>query len=667
MANATRPCRLQQRQCSLESDESDSVTRQPMIRGRGLFCHSYCFIALAGLFFAPIAHGKPIRDSLETNTIGRSFSDGSDLNNVADLQLVSLDELVRSLAAGTKGTLSLAQKLAKGEQGSFHDRLQSEVSRIIEQSPKLQLQRRTGRFESLAVNPESGERFRCKHSDTDVQVRSRVQFKGSNTHTQPQVSHVRSTSYNMTELAFEWLGNCSVSVAAERYTNYLDGNFVLFSEKVSEGGAITDYVIAVIVADSLSVYRKQYRIDYPGRNTEYNPPDGPVGLQIVKINTLKREVVWTSGTGDVSGEGSTPFRDGSRDSATWSRYITSTAWYPACSLFQSETDQCPAAARPGFYHEIRFIYVADSGNCRVRLVGFDDGRVVTRWGQGGCLTGAQSMAAYKDSAIDSEVVLGTHIALAWASWQFLIVVDRDAHRVRKFVTSQHQGLSQLAGSMTEHACGSSNGRDGPGEQATFCRPDAVTATADGTRAIISEDVSPRRLRVLDFTITSLPGGDADDVRCTVRTLVHAPVAGTHHLLTSFGGMALSPDGRYLFAGSWDPTEHPYDWYPLLEEPRSDAVIIISVDSGDTRPLVFNDALLERKTVAGVEVGSSGQVVVTLCAHARERVDDFPNIDYYIPKTSVLEVFVEAAALDSLACNSSSGTAAGGERGLATLL
>eukprot|EP00961_Rhodomonas_salina_P156820 2111394-Rhodomonas_salina.2 len=35
--------------------------------------------------------------------------------------------------------------------------------------------------------------------------------------------------------------------------------------------------------------------------------------------------------------------------------------YPSCSLFEYQSNTCPAAARPDFYQETRFIYVADSG------------------------------------------------------------------------------------------------------------------------------------------------------------------------------------------------------------------------------------------------------------------------------------------------------------------
>ena len=43
-----------------------------------------------------------------------------------------------------------------------------------------------------------------------------------------------------------------------------------------------------------------------------------------------------------------------------------------------------------------------------------------------------------DSPISSRNVLGGYLALTWVQWKFLVVVDRDAHRIRKFVTSQHQ-------------------------------------------------------------------------------------------------------------------------------------------------------------------------------------------------------------------------------------
>lgn len=59
-----------------------------------------------------------------------------------------------------------------------------------------------------------------------------------------------------------------------------------------------------------------------------------------------------------------------------------------------------------------------------------------------------------------QVVLGRTIDLEWVGWKFLMVLDSDAGRIRKFVTSQHQGLSNLAGG--------GSGADPCGKILTFC-------------------------------------------------------------------------------------------------------------------------------------------------------------------------------------------------------
>lgn len=120
-----------------------------------------CFLVLACL--GP-AQGRPVTEDnwhLEPNTIDRSFSDVAEkLKGAETLQLVSVEELVRTLA-GTNSRHSIAEKLAKGEQGSFFERLHTEVANVLEDAPELQLQWRTGRFETLALNPQSGEYFNC--------------------------------------------------------------------------------------------------------------------------------------------------------------------------------------------------------------------------------------------------------------------------------------------------------------------------------------------------------------------------------------------------------------------------------------------------------------------------------------------------------------------------
>jgi hypothetical protein len=218
--------------------------------------------------------------------------------------------------------------------------------------------------------------------------------------------------------------------------------------------------------------------------------------------------------------------------------------------------------------------VADSGNCRVRLVDYSNGDVRTRWGKD-CVDPAvkDDISLYLDSPIANRNVLGSDLVLAWVSWKFLLVVDRDAHRIRKFVTSQHQGLSAFAGAYNTSACADTSPADGAGLSATFCRPEAVVVTADGNRAVVVEAVvaaswhdADRRLRVLDFEYSYLGGGDVGEVACTVSTLRRVTVALPSDagvlqssLFTRAGGMVLSPDGHVLIAGSADRNMLHYTW------------------------------------------------------------------------------------------------------------
>lgn len=59
-----------------------------------------------------------------------------------------------------------------------------------------------------------------------------------------------------------------------------------------------------------------------------------------------------------------------------------------------------SAHRPIF--PCRFVYVADAGNCAVRLVDSNTGAVSTKWGQTGC-PGTPAATAYVDSIYASKV------------------------------------------------------------------------------------------------------------------------------------------------------------------------------------------------------------------------------------------------------------------------
>lgn len=128
--------------------------------------------------------------------------------------------------------------------------------------------------------------------------------------------------------------------------------------------------------------------------------------------------------------------------------------------------------------------MADAGNCAIRLVDSSTGDVSTKWGASGCLSGTPPFSAYVDSPYSDLVKLGNDLTLAWVGWKFLVIVDEDARRVRKFVTGQHQGLSSLAGGAA-HACGIDH-VDGSGDVATFCRPVTIAVSLDMSFAVVSE-------------------------------------------------------------------------------------------------------------------------------------------------------------------------------------
>ena len=201
-------------------------------------------------------------------------------------------------------------------------------------------------------------------------------------------------------------------------------------------------------------------------------------------------------------------------------------WEHRCSLDQAaggtNAGLCPAYARPDMFQREQHVYVADSGNCRIALVDYSDGAVATKWGARGC---ANSSADFKDEEpVADRVVLGSRLSVAWVGYEFLLVVDGEANRLRKFVTSQHQGLSTLVGNGT---CG---GADGEGETATLCNPVHAAVTPDLKRLVVAERLdgagaseSFNRLRIVDLAFSYLDGGDLEDVNATVRTLLYEPI------------------------------------------------------------------------------------------------------------------------------------------------
>ena len=103
--------------------------------------------------------------------------------------------------------------------------------------------------------------------------------------------------------------------------------------------------------------------------------------------------------------------------------------------------------------------------------------------------------------------------------KFLVVVDRDANRIRKFVTAQHQGLSPFAGGYNTSACHNESHVDGEGTAATFCRPESVTASADGSRVVVAEALLHygthdqwRRCRKISEILENMRGNSSTESR-----------------------------------------------------------------------------------------------------------------------------------------------------------
>jgi len=400
--------------------------------------------------------------------------------------------------------------------------------------------------------------------------------------------------------------NCTSQAQSRTLSNWKDQSFNVISHAI--GGK--DEVIAVVVADPDTYKKEQWVNDQDERQTGGISIDySRVGFSIVRydFSGSSSSPRWISGSGAIGYRDGNPWKHSGRATsgphAVFSDRITSLAWYPSCSDADWTSNLCPPTvpgpARPNFHQPVggaQWIYVADSGNCRVRLVDYRDGDVETRWGTD-CLneTAKHDLSLYKDSNISARNVLGSDLSLAWVSWKFLLVLDSEAHRIRKFVTSQHQGLSPLAGGYNTTACNNDSHIDGDGLSATFCRPEAVTVSADGSRVVVSESLehygsgdAARRLRVLDLHYTYLEGGDVADVSCTVRTLrrMSMSLPGNSLLWSRLGGMVLSPDGRVLIGGSADPFMLNFKWNRNHYLTGGDSfVVALALETGQLRLLL----------------------------------------------------------------------------------
>jgi len=517
------------------------------------------------------------------------------------LAVLSVAELVEYIArGGGDAGRGLAEKLDKKEGGTVTASLRRGLNNILEGAPRLHVaphRRSLSPHDFLRLEVEE-----TGHAVTVSRAHLHRQRQRSPGRTRAGVddghmSLLSTATYHRYEsvTASYLLDNCTARALAKTSSNWNLNSYNLISHAV--GG--TTEIIAVVVTDPDKYKKEQWVTDEKDRNTESVTVDYKrVGFSIVRYDYRLGggNSQWTSGSGAIG------YVDGKRDEATFSERITSVSWYPSCSSTDWFNKKCsPARAgpgRPNFYQPTggtQWIYVADSGNCRVRLVDYKDGLVKTRWGKD-CLneTAKDDMSQYKDSPISSRNVLGSDLAVIWVGWKLLLVVDRDANRIRKFVTSQHQGLSELAGAYNSSACHNASHMDGTGLEATFCRPEAVTVSADGSRVVVVEAVEQygshdagRRIRVLDLHYSYLPGGDVADVTCSVRTVrrMSLTTPGNSVLWSRSGNMVLSPNGRVLLAGSVDPHMLNYKWDKDYFNTGGDSfVVALSLDTGQIRLL-----------------------------------------------------------------------------------
>ena len=133
------------------------------------------------------------------------------------------------------------------------------------------------------------------------------------------------------------------------------------------------------------------------------------------------------------------------------------------------------------------VYVADSGNHRIRKVDAVTGVVTTHAGSG--------LAGYADGDF-ATAQFSTPIALAFGPTGNIIVVDRDNLRIRLI---DAVGVSTLAGS------GNAGSSDGLGAAADFDGPTGVAVDADGNAYIT--DTNNHRIRrvALDGLVTTVAG------------------------------------------------------------------------------------------------------------------------------------------------------------------
>jgi len=374
------------------------------------------------------------------------------------LPLLSFAELVDAISAGgdARGGRGLAEKLARQEGGALTASLRRELAGILKDAPRLHVlpRRRSLRADedvrlevedtgqAIIVSRESLHRRRRRRP---AEGKTSVNGPASLLSTATYHRYETTTPQGLLDI------NCTVQAVLKTTTNWNNKDYNLISHSV----AGSKWVIAVVLRYPDRYKQAQWVTEQDDRNLEdlgYTPEGGwaaLLGFSIIKYSyedgqsdpsQQKGLGGWISGTGEVG------FEDGGASTAVFSDLITSIAWHPSCSASDWLYNRCPpltpGPGRPNFYQPIggkQWVFVADSGNCRIRMLDYDTGRVSTRWGSG-CVGAPlkDDLTQYKDSPISARNVLGSYLSVAWVSWKFVLVVDRDANRIRKFVTSQHQ-------------------------------------------------------------------------------------------------------------------------------------------------------------------------------------------------------------------------------------
>lgn len=166
------------------------------------------------------------------------------------------------------------------------------------------------------------------------------------------------------------------------------------------------------------------------------------------------------------------------------------------------------------------IYVADTGNHRIRVVDLESGKTRTLCGSG--------EAGHRDGAASrAQFDFPTGLALS-ADETSLFVADEQNHRIRS-IDLRTRVVSTVAG------CGQGGTTEGPCLEASFDRPCAV-ATVSGRSGVL---LVLQRLRA-----GTLPGAAGETFR--LRVVVCGSEVFSLHVATAMSSIAPTCDGSLLY-------------------------------------------------------------------------------------------------------------------------